>query len=29
MLLRERGMSLRTEHPIEVLDASIRGATLS
>ncbi len=25
MLLRERGQSLRTAHPIEVLDASIRG----
>jgi glycolate oxidase iron-sulfur subunit len=28
MLLRERGMSLRTAHPIEVLDASIRGTSL-
>jgi len=28
MLLRERGMALRTAHPIEVLDASIRGAPL-
>jgi hypothetical protein len=25
MLLRERGKSLRTAHPIEVLRASIRG----
>jgi glycolate oxidase iron-sulfur subunit len=28
MLLRERGRELRTAHPIEVLDASIRGAGL-
>jgi glycolate oxidase iron-sulfur subunit len=28
MLLRERGKDLRTAHPIELLDASIRGATL-
>ncbi len=28
MLLRERGQSIRAAHPIEVLDASIRGATL-
>lgn len=28
MLLRERGRELRTAHPIEVLDASIRGAPL-
>lgn len=28
MLLRERGRSIRTAHPIEVLDASIRGAAL-
>ena len=27
-LLRERGQSLRTAHPIEVIDASIRGADL-
>jgi glycolate oxidase iron-sulfur subunit len=28
MLLRERGRELRTAHPIEVLDASIRGVSL-
>jgi glycolate oxidase iron-sulfur subunit len=28
MLLRERGLSVRTAHPIEILDASIRGAPL-
>ncbi|HMG56784.1 MAG TPA: heterodisulfide reductase-related iron-sulfur binding cluster [Kofleriaceae bacterium] len=28
MLLRERGVAMRTAHPIEVLDASIRGAPL-
>jgi glycolate oxidase iron-sulfur subunit len=28
MLLRERGHSIRTAHPIEVLDASIRGTSL-
>src|SRR5688572_4168630 len=28
-LLRERGHSIRTAHPIEVLDASIRGAPLA
>jgi glycolate oxidase iron-sulfur subunit len=28
MLLRERGLSVRTAHPIEVVDASIRGATI-
>ncbi len=28
MLLRERGKTLRAAHPIEVLDASIRGASL-
>jgi glycolate oxidase iron-sulfur subunit len=28
MLLRERGRDIRTAHPIEVLDASIRGAAL-
>jgi glycolate oxidase iron-sulfur subunit len=28
MLLRERGHDIRAAHPIEVLDASIRGATL-
>jgi glycolate oxidase iron-sulfur subunit len=28
MLLRERGRTLRTAHPIEVLDASIRGVEL-
>jgi glycolate oxidase iron-sulfur subunit len=28
MLLRERGHEIRAAHPIEVLDASIRGATL-
>ena len=29
MLLRERGKTIRTAHPIEVLDASIRGAPLA
>jgi glycolate oxidase iron-sulfur subunit len=29
MLLRERGLSLRTAHPVELLDASIRDAPLN
>ena len=28
MLLRERGKSVRTAHPIEIIDASIRGVGL-
>jgi hypothetical protein len=28
MLLRERGKDIRTAHPIELLDASIRNAPL-